>query len=158
MKKIYPLIFSLWILFLFGCGRNDAQTKKDSPNPDTKAAQTASMKPDSTQADSTKASTPKVTFIELGSVNCIPCKMMQPIIKAVEEDYGDQIEVVIYDVWKDSAPGQKYRIRMIPTQVFLDESGTEFFRHEGFLPKENIDSLLVKRGLKIKSKTEAKRM
>lgn len=31
---------------------------------------------------------PKVKFIELGSVNCIPCKMMQPVMKAIEERYG----------------------------------------------------------------------
>jgi hypothetical protein len=27
---------------------------------------------------------PKVTFVELGSVNCIPCRMMQPVMKAIE--------------------------------------------------------------------------
>jgi thiol-disulfide isomerase/thioredoxin len=31
---------------------------------------------------------PKVTFIELGSVNCIPCKQMQPVMKSIEEKYG----------------------------------------------------------------------
>ena len=30
---------------------------------------------------------PKVTFVELGSVNCIPCKQMQPVMKAIEEKY-----------------------------------------------------------------------
>ena len=43
---------------------------------------------------------PKVTFVELGSVNCIPCKQMQPIMKSVEEKYGDQVKVIFYDVWK----------------------------------------------------------
>jgi len=154
MKKIYPLIFSLWILFLFGCGRNEAKTETDQP--DTKTVQAASMKKHATKTDSTQTATPKVTFVELGSVNCIPCRMMQPVIKAVEEDFGDQIKVIFYDVWKDSAPARQYRIRVIPTQVFLDESGTEFFRHEGFLPKENIDSLLIKKGLKLKKNAESK--
>jgi hypothetical protein len=27
---------------------------------------------------------PMVTFVELGSVNCIPCKAMQPVMKAIE--------------------------------------------------------------------------
>lgn len=43
----------------------------------------------------------KVTFVELGSVNCIPCKQMQPVMKAIEEKYGDQVNVVFYDVWKE---------------------------------------------------------
>lgn len=65
---------------------------------------------------------PKITFIELGSVNCIPCRRMQPIMKSIEKKYGDQIKVVFYDVWKDNASARKYGIRLIPTQVFLDEN------------------------------------
>jgi thioredoxin 1 len=91
----------------------------------------------------------KVTFIELGSVNCIPCKQMQPVMKAVEENYREQIKVIFYDVWK---PEQKkyasqYGIKLIPTQVFLDSKGKEIYRHEGFLPEQEIDKLLQKQGL-----------
>ena len=47
----------------------------------------------------------KVTFIELGSVNCIPCKMMQPIMKEIEAEYRGQVRVVFYDVWtKEGEP------------------------------------------------------
>jgi len=42
----------------------------------------------------------KVTFIELGSVGCIPCKMMQPIMDEVEKEYEGQVKVIFYDVWK----------------------------------------------------------
>ncbi|HNX97437.1 MAG TPA: thioredoxin, partial [Candidatus Aminicenantes bacterium] len=31
---------------------------------------------------------PLVTFVELGSVKCIPCKMMQPVMKAIEQEYA----------------------------------------------------------------------
>jgi thioredoxin 1 len=94
---------------------------------------------------------PKVTFVELGSVNCIPCKKMQPVMKAIEEKYGDQVKVVFYDVWKADQKqyAEKYGIKLIPTQVFLDENGKEFFRHEGFYPEAEIDKLLQKRGLKL---------
>ena len=93
--------------------------------------------------------TAKITFIELGSVNCIPCKQMQPVMKAVEENYRDQVKVIFYDVWK---PEQKkyasqYGIKLIPTQVFLDSKGKEIYRHEGFLPEAEIDKLLQKQGL-----------
>jgi len=95
---------------------------------------------------------PKVTFVELGSVNCIPCKKMQPVMKAIEERYGDQIKVVFHDVWKADQKqyAEKYGIKLIPTQVFLDENGKEFFRHEGFYPEAEIDKLLQKKGLKKK--------
>ncbi|MDH7528915.1 MAG: thioredoxin family protein, partial [Ignavibacteria bacterium] len=77
---------------------------------------------------------PKVTFVEIGSVNCIPCKQMQPVMKAIESKYIDQVKVIFYDVWtKEQKPyADKYKIKLIPTQIFLDENGKEFHRHEGF--------------------------
>jgi thioredoxin 1 len=99
---------------------------------------------------------PKVTFIELGSVNCIPCKMMQPVLKTVEDKYGKQLKVIFYDVWKADQKkyAQQYGIKLIPTQVFLDETGKEFFRHEGFYPETEIDKLLQTKGLKITNKKD----
>ena len=98
----------------------------------------------------TESVKPKVTFIELGSVNCIPCKQMQPVMKSIEEKYGEQVKVIFYDVWKADQKqyAQKYGIRLIPTQVFLDEEGKEFHRHEGFYPKSEIEKLLQAQGLK----------
>lgn len=92
-----------------------------------------------------------VTFVELGSVNCVPCKMMQPVMKEVEEKYGTQVKVVFHDVWTpDGKPyGAKYGIRSIPTQIFLDKEGKEYFRHEGFFPKEELVKILVMKGVKI---------
>jgi thioredoxin 1 len=92
----------------------------------------------------------KVTFVELGSVNCIPCKQMQPVMKAIEEKYGEQIKIVFYDVWQKDQKhfAIDYKIQLIPTQVFLDADGKEFYRHEGFFPEEEIHTLLQSRGLK----------
>ena len=96
-----------------------------------------------------KNTNPKVTFVELGSVNCIPCKQMQPVMKSIEAKYGEQVKVIFYDVWtKEQRPyAEKYGIKLIPTQVFLDEKGKEFFRHEGFYPEKEIDKLLQGKGI-----------
>jgi len=94
--------------------------------------------------------TTKVTFIELGSIKCIPCKMMQPIMKEIEGEYKGQVKVVFYDVWtSEGRPyAQKYGIRVIPTQVFLDKDGNEYFRHEGFFPKDKLVKVLKMQGVK----------
>lgn len=91
----------------------------------------------------------KVSFIELGSVNCVPCKMMQPIMDEIREEYPQQVEVIFYDVWtpEERQYADEYGIRVIPTQVFLDAEGNEYFRHEGFLPKEQLVEILKQKGV-----------
>lgn len=91
-----------------------------------------------------------VTFVELGSVRCIPCKMMQPIMKEIEKDYAGQVKVVFHDVWTPEGEpfAASYKIRVIPTQVFLDKDGEEYFRHEGFFPKEELVKILKQKGVK----------
>ncbi len=105
-----------------------------------------------------KKQKPKITFIELGSVRCIPCRMMQPIMEEIAKEYKGVVEVVFYDVWtKEGSPyGQKYKIRAIPTQIFLDEEGNEFFRHEGFFPKESLKKILDDKLTKYKDKINEK--
>ena len=88
-----------------------------------------------------------VTFIELGADRCIPCKKMQPIMKDIAAIFADRVQVVFYDVWKDPEPGRKYKIQLIPTQVFVDQKGNEIARHVGLFPKEEILELLKKHGI-----------
>lgn len=92
----------------------------------------------------------RITFIELGSVKCIPCKMMQPIMDEIAEEYKGQVKVVFYDVWTPEGQpyGEKYRIRAIPTQIFLDENGEEYYRHLGFFPKDDLIKVLNLKGVK----------
>lgn len=89
----------------------------------------------------------KITFLELGSTTCIPCKQMQPVMKAIEAKYKDQVNVIFHDVMKDRTISQKYGIKLIPTQIFLDRSGKELMRHEGFFPEDEIDKFLASQGV-----------
>ena len=93
----------------------------------------------------------KVTFIELGSVKCIPCQQMQSIMKSIETKYGKEVKVDFYDVWTEAGKpfGVKYGIEAIPTQVFLDETGKEYYRHVGFFPEEELVKILQMKGVKI---------
>ena len=92
----------------------------------------------------------KVTFLELGSVRCIPCKQMQPILKSIQEKYGTQVKVIFHDVWTPLGKpvADQYNIQAIPTQIFLDENGKEFFRHEGYFPEEDLVKILKTKGVK----------
>jgi thioredoxin 1 len=92
----------------------------------------------------------QVTFVELGSVNCIPCRMMKPVMKDIETAYAGKVKVVFFDVLTDQGRPylQQFNIKAIPTQVFLDAQGKEFARHTGFYPKDSIVALLANKGMK----------
>ncbi len=139
MKSI-PRIFSICMLItILNAGCSDQTGKPPKTEENTKNTST-----DTAQLDSVK-----VTFIELGSVNCIPCKMMQPVMEAIEKDYKDQVKVVFHDVWTDEGRpyASQYNIRIIPTQVFLDKDGNEFARHEGYMSKEDLVAVLKQQGV-----------
>ena len=78
------------------------------------------------------------TLLDLGSVDCVPCKMMFPVLGELKKEYGGKLKVLFIDVKKDRAAAERYGVRVIPTQIFLDSSGKELFRHVGFFPKADI--------------------
>ena len=141
--KIVCIIFCFCWLIFAGC--------QQQPKVEVKTAEAGSCGgcPNAQDCGQTNQVKAKITFVELGSVNCIPCKAMQPVMKAIEEKYGEQIKVVFYDVWQEDQKkyAQEYKIKLIPTQVFLDVNGTEIMRHEGFFAEAEIDSFLQKQGL-----------
>lgn len=91
----------------------------------------------------------KVTFVELGSVNCIPCRMMQPVMKSLENKYPQDLKVLFIDVWTESGKEQAkaYTFRAIPTQIFLDAQGNIFHKHEGFYPEAAIEKVIQQHGV-----------
>ena len=135
-KSIKLILFLIILSIVLYCNKDDSKTGNDINV----------TKSENLQTDSTRTAY-KVKFIELGSVSCIPCKMMQPVMDAIEKEFGSQVKVVFHDVWKDTLYAKKYKINLIPTQIFLDESGKEFFRHEGFLAQKEIEKLLINNGL-----------
>jgi thioredoxin 1 len=130
-RTIFQLLsLSLILLFLtISCNKSEAADKT---------------------GETEKAKSVKVTFIELGSVNCVPCRMMQPVMDKLEENFPNDVEVVFYDVWTEEEQfyAREYGIRVIPTQVFLDENGTEYYRNEGFFPYEKVVEVLEQKGVK----------
>ncbi len=89
----------------------------------------------------------KVVMLELGSVGCIPCEQMKPVMEKLRTGYKGKLEVIFVDVRKDRDTALKFRVFAIPTQVFLDKTGKEFHRHMGFYGYEEIVPILKKAGL-----------
>jgi thioredoxin 1 len=90
----------------------------------------------------------KVTMVDLGAKKCIPCKMMAPILEALDKEYRDRAAIVFIDVSANPEAAKKFAIQVIPTQIFFDTEGREMLRHQGFMAKEAIIAELVKLGVK----------
>lgn len=92
----------------------------------------------------------KVTMVDIGAKECIPCRMMAPILEELEKEYHDtgKAAIIFIDVWKNKAQGRKFGIRSIPTQIFYDKDGNEVYRHEGFMEKKAITGKLQSLGVK----------
>jgi thioredoxin 1 len=77
-------------------------------------------------------------LVDVGADQCIPCKMMAPILEELKKEYAGILRVEFVDVWKNPEAGNKYGVRGIPTQIFYDASGKELGRHMGFISKAGI--------------------
>ena len=170
-RASYNIAFIILIAIVYGCNKDISVSnenkisveQKESSKPVVNAQNEQTKKIENKQStpvikQSKKTTEPdtlkqeiKVTFIELGSVRCIPCKMMQPVMEEIEKEYGNKgVKIVFYDVWTEAGRpyGEQYGIQGIPTQIFLDKDGKEFFRHVGFFPKEEIVKILQNQGIK----------
>ena len=87
-------------------------------------------------------------LVDLGADKCIPCKMMAPILEELDKEYAEIFNIEFLDVWKNPDEAKKHGIKIIPTQIFFDATGKEFFRHEGFFSKDQISKKLVEMGVK----------
>ncbi|MDD3427428.1 MAG: thioredoxin domain-containing protein [Caldisericia bacterium] len=80
----------------------------------------------------------KPVIVDFGSTSCIPCKMMEPILEELKLNYSDKFETIFVNVTKDIEKAREFGINVIPTQIFFDEKGEEFYSHIGFFSKEEI--------------------
>ena len=75
----------------------------------------------------------KPTVAEFGANACASCREMKPVLEAVRRDHGERFAVVEVDLikQKEAAYIQRYRIQLMPTQVFFDAQGQETSRNVG---------------------------
>jgi thioredoxin 1 len=88
-----------------------------------------------------------VTMVDLGAKKCIPCKMMAPILAKLEKAYAGKAAIVFIDVWENKDQAPRFKVRAIPTQIFVNAKGKEVFRHVGFFDEKSIVEQLDKMGI-----------
>lgn len=118
---------NLFVLFLFiGVINVFAQTELDDSNAESKLL----------------VNNDRLIVLDFYATWCGPCKMMDPIIKELEEKYGDRVDFYKIDIDKnkvDDALG----ITAVPTYFFIKNSSN--LEHlEGAMSKEKMENLIKK--------------
>lgn len=72
--------------------------------------------------------------------------MMEPVLAQLEDEYGDDVDFISYNVVNEREKASRYGISVTPTFIFLDAAGKEVARLTGYQPEEvmrsSIESLL----------------
>jgi thioredoxin 1 len=74
---------------------------------------------------------------------CGPCKMAEPILQELSEEYKDKILFMKVNVDDNQASAQKYQVMSIPTTI-LFKGGSEVDRQIGFAGKQAFEEILKK--------------
>ena len=79
----------------------------------------------------------KLVIVDLWAEWCGPCKMIEPIIEDIANQYVDKIKIVKLDVDANQQTPIKYGVMNIPTLLFF-KGGKEVNRVIGAYPKKHL--------------------
>ena len=88
-------------------------------------------------------------IVDVGGENCIPCKLMVPLLDELRAEYKGKLEVITISKDKDPDALKRYRVSTIPTQILYGPDGREIARHFGFFAKEDIVAAFEGKGIKL---------
>jgi len=87
----------------------------------------------------------KVTLIEIMSSSCDSCiTVYKPMVEELKKEFKNRVKFLIYDTTTDEGVkmADRYGITKLPTFIFLDENGVEYFRMKDIIIKDAIAALL----------------
>jgi thioredoxin 1 len=80
----------------------------------------------------------KPTVVEFGADNCSSCKAMKPVLAQLARAHGDRMGVLDINLLRHGDYISRYKIMLMPTQVFFDAQGRETGRHMGKISAEEM--------------------
>jgi len=84
------------------------------------------------------------SLVEFGGKTCIPCQEMQPILRQLKSEYGNDLNIANVSVHGEGELASQYQIRLIPTQIIFNRDGRKLSVHMGFWEKDEIVNELRK--------------
>lgn len=82
----------------------------------------------------------QITFLEFGAIGCMACRKMEFVLEEVRNEYPERVKVIFLNILhtQNQDMMRYYGIAAIPTQVLLDQSGKEYFRHTGYFSYKDL--------------------
>jgi len=84
--------------------------------------------------------------LDFGMGFCIPCKKMAPDLAQLHEELAGKVLVRFNELRREQQLAEQYRIRVMPTQVYVDRQGNEVARHEGYASKAEMMAKMTELG------------
>lgn len=74
-------------------------------------------------------------LIDFGMGMCVQCKRMRPVMERAARELSSDVDVHALDVRqkKNMELAERFKMRVVPLVVLADGTGTEIWRHEGFV-------------------------
>jgi thioredoxin 1 len=77
-------------------------------------------------------------LVEFGADECGPCLSMAGVLGEVEPKLKGKVDLVRVDTDVYLGEVQRWRLRMVPTQILVDAQGKELWRHEGYIAADDL--------------------
>ncbi len=97
----------------------------------TRSPDAARLEPDDPVEQALRQGRP--AMIQFGANACAACREMKPVLAALQQAHGTRFTVMNVDLIAQKHRGylQRFRIQLMPTQVFFDATGRETQRNLG---------------------------
>ncbi len=79
----------------------------------------------------------KLVVVDMWAEWCGPCKMMEPMLEEIAEEYSDKLKVVKLNIDQNQDTPLKFGVMNIPTLIFFRD-GKEIDRVIGAFPKKQL--------------------
>jgi len=85
-------------------------------------------------------------MMEFGATSCHSCQEMGRILYKIKEKYP-QANIYFINIYEDKDTAKAFKIRMIPTQKYLDKDGTVVDTHMGGIEQDELEEKLKHLGV-----------
>lgn len=84
----------------------------------------------------------KPVLVEFGAPWCGPCKLLEPVLEELAEEYGDRVDFYTVDVDQSPQLTVQQAVMSVPT-VMLFREGKLVERMTGFRPRKALEKLFL---------------